>query len=80
MKGASDPSGLCCTGLSLQLSGVLNLPFIYSTFGVFGSSRGQTKLGDDIRHLASLVPWQRAGPHLPLADAISVLPALFVLT
>lgn len=40
-------------GLSLQMSEYSVVAVIYSTLGVFGGSWGQTKLGDDIRHLAS---------------------------
>lgn len=61
----STPGGLCCTRLGSQLSGESGVVLVYSTFGGFGSSWGQTKLGGDIRHLASPVPWQRAGPRLP---------------
>lgn len=76
----STPGGLCCTRLGSQLSGESGVELVYSTFGGFGSSWGQTKLGGDIRHLASPVPWQPAGPRLPLAAAVWVLPALFVLS
>lgn len=68
-------------GLSLRVSGCSVAVRIYSTLGVLGGSWGQTKLGDDIRHLASPGAMATGRPSPALhRHCFSPARALFVLS